>query len=67
MWSEVIAKDMFSEFKKKGLLNTEVALKFRQTILEPGGSKPASELVLDFLGRDYSFDAYNKWLNSDDI
>jgi thimet oligopeptidase len=66
-WSEVIAKDMFNEFQKNGLLNTDIALKFRHTILEPGGSKPASELVLDFLGRDYSFDAYNKWLNSDDI
>ena len=29
MWSLVIAKDMFTEFKKDGLMNTEVATKYR--------------------------------------
>jgi thimet oligopeptidase len=67
MWSEVIAKDLFSVFQKKGLENPEVAVKYRKTILEPGGSKDAAELVKDFLGREYSFQAFQDWLNANTI
>ena len=66
MWSEVIAKDIFSVFKAKGLLNPEVAVDYRQKILEPGGSKDAADLVRDFLGRDYSFIAFENWLNENE-
>ena len=31
-------------------------------VLEPGGAKPAAVLVHDFLGRDYNFEAYARWL-----
>ena len=62
MWSLVIAKDMFSRFEDAGLMDQEVARRYRRTILEPGGTKPAAQLVRDFLGRDYSFDAFAKWL-----
>ena len=31
-------------------------------ILEPGGSRPAAELVRAFLGRDFSFEAFQRWL-----
>jgi thimet oligopeptidase len=64
MWSLVIAKDMFTVFNKQGLLNPEAARLYRRTVLEPGGSKPAAELVQDFLGRQYTFDAYRAWLNA---
>ena len=67
MWSEVIAKDLFSAFKKGGLENSEIAMKYRRTILEPGGSKDAAQLVKDFLGREYSFEAYRNWLEGEDI
>ncbi len=60
MWSLVIASDMFSEFKKHGLRNPDIAKKYRQTILAAGGSKDAEELIRDFLGRDYNFDAFAK-------
>ena len=63
MWSLVIAKDLFGEFKKKGLLDPQVSAKYRETILAPGGSAPAAELVRDFLGRDVGFSAYETWLN----
>ena len=33
MWSLVIAKDMFTEFKKDGLTNQEIAAKYRGTVL----------------------------------
>nr|WP_324258880.1 M3 family metallopeptidase [Cellvibrio fontiphilus] len=58
MWSLVIAADMHSEFMKKGLRNPELSHHFRKTVLEPGGAKDAAELVEDFLGRPYSFDAF---------
>lgn len=63
MWSLVIAKDLASVFRKQGLMNPAPALHYRRTVLEPGGSKDAAELVRDFLGRDYAFKAYEAWLN----
>ena len=63
MWSLVIAADMFSEFEKHGLLNQETAARYRQKVLAPGGSKDAAELVEDFLGRPYNFDAFAAQLN----
>ena len=62
MWSLVIANDMFSEFEKNGLRNPEVAQHYRNTVLAPGGSKDAADLVQDFLGRPYNFDAFAKTL-----
>src|SRR5207253_1314804 len=56
MWSLVIAKDLFGVFRREGLLNPEAALRYRRRILERGGSRPAGELVKDFLGREASFD-----------
>jgi thimet oligopeptidase len=64
MWSLVIAKDLFSVFKNEGLLNPAPAKRYRRAILEAGGSKPAAELVRDFLGRAYDFSAYQSWLDA---
>jgi thimet oligopeptidase len=63
MWSLVIAKDMFTRFKKDGLLNPEVAASYRNSVLAASGTKPAADMVRDFLGRPYSFQAYADWLN----
>jgi thimet oligopeptidase len=60
MWSLVIAADMHSEFVKKGLRNPELAHHYRKMVLEPGGTKDAADLVKNFLGRPYSFDAFAK-------
>jgi thimet oligopeptidase len=62
MWSLVIAKDLFSEFQKKGLYDTPTAERYRDRVLVPGGSKDAADLVKDFLGRPYSFESYRRWL-----
>jgi thimet oligopeptidase len=40
-------------------------MRYRKAVLEPGGSKPAEQLVEDFLGRKPGFEAYQAWLNSD--
>lgn len=65
MWSLVIAKDLFSQFDRQHLLAPEVARRYRDTVLAPGGSKPAAELVQDFLGRPFNEQAWKKWLDAD--
>ena len=63
MWSLVISKDLFSRFDAKDLLAPAPARRFRDTILAPGGTKPAADLVRDFLGRPYNVTAWETWLN----
>lgn len=62
MWSKVIAKDFLSAFKENGLMDKKQAKRYRELILEAGGSKDADELVQDFLGRPYRFEAFKEWL-----
>ncbi len=64
MWSLVIAKDLFTKFDSKNMLNPETATKYRKTILAAGGSKPANVLVKDFLGRDFNFEGWKHWLEN---
>jgi thimet oligopeptidase len=64
MWSLVIAKDLFTVFRRDGLMDASAAARYRRAVLEPGGSAPAAELVRSFLGRDYDFAAYEEWLNA---
>jgi thimet oligopeptidase len=62
MWSLVIAKDLFSAFDPHDLFAPEVARRYRDRVLAAGGSRDAADLVEDFLGRPYTFDAYAAWL-----
>ena len=62
MWSLVIAKDLFSAFDADDLFDASVAGRYRDSILAQGGTKDAADLVADFLGRPYTFDAYAAWL-----
>ncbi|MFN2633686.1 MAG: M3 family metallopeptidase [Thermoanaerobaculia bacterium] len=50
MWAEVLALDMLSAYGDD-LMDPEVGLRYRQTILARGGEEPARELVERFLGR----------------
>ena len=61
LWSLVIAKDMHSAFTN-GLMDLTQAKRYRDLVLAPGGTKPAADLVQDFLGRPYGFDAFKDWL-----
>lgn len=63
MWSLVIAKDLFGQFDASNLLSPKVARRYRETVLAPGGSKPAARLVEDFLGRPFHAKAWEAWLN----
>lgn len=62
IWSQIIAKDFFSEFEKKGLFDPKTALHYREQILEKGGSIPAEQMVRGFLGRPMSYRAFTEWL-----
>ena len=62
MWSLVIAKDLFSAFDPDDMFEVGVASRYRDKILAAGGTKDAADLVADFLGRPYTFDAYAGWL-----
>ena len=57
-WSLAIGTDMFTRFREGGLRNVEIAKDYRDKVLAPGGSRPAEELVSDFLGRPISFETY---------
>jgi thimet oligopeptidase len=61
-WSLAISTDLFSQFKKNGLRDSETAARYRDLVLAPGSSKPAAQLIHDFLGRDWSPEAYEQLL-----
>jgi Zn-dependent oligopeptidase len=63
-WSLVIAKDFWSQFDPSHPFDPAPAQRYRDTILAPGGSEPAAKLVHSFLGRDFRFDAYERWLSA---
>ena len=62
---KVIALDFFSQFDKSNLLGGEAAMRYRRTVLEPGGSKPGTELVKGFLGRPQNLDAFKGWMEEE--
>ena len=59
---KVIALDFFAQFDPKNLIGGATGMRYRQTVLAPGASRPAATLVRDFLGRDTNLDAYKKWM-----
>jgi len=61
-WSLAISTDLFTEFEKNGLRDTATAERYRDLVLAPGSSRPAAQLVHDFLGRDWTPEAYEKKL-----
>jgi thimet oligopeptidase len=67
MWSLVIAKDLFSAFDPADLFDPAVAHRYRDRILAPGGSRDAADLVTDFLGQPFSFDAFAAWLDREPV
>jgi thimet oligopeptidase len=62
LYDKVMALEFFAEFDKKNLIEGPVAMRYRREVLEPGGSKPARELVQAFLGREVSMGALKQWI-----
>jgi thimet oligopeptidase len=63
--SKVIALDFFNQFDRKNLLDGPAAMRYRKTVLEPGGSMSANDLVKNFLGRPQSYEAFKVWMNEE--
>jgi Zn-dependent oligopeptidase len=62
LWSKVFAEDMFSEFKKKGIMNTALGLRYRKEVLEKASTKEEIDMLRAFLGREPNSDAFLKSL-----
>ncbi|MDH5422122.1 MAG: M3 family metallopeptidase, partial [Acidimicrobiia bacterium] len=58
LWSEVFGDDMFSKFAEAGVTSPEVGSAYRREVLEPNGSKDAADLLVNFLGRQPSNEAF---------
>jgi thimet oligopeptidase len=65
VWSLVIARDLLTPFHDRGTLtDPATAKRFAQEILAPGSSRPATELIRTFLGRDFEFAAFDQWVRT---
>tara|TARA_Y100000780_G_C13695763_1_gene421806 strand:+ start:4222 stop:6249 length:2028 start_codon:yes stop_codon:yes gene_type:complete len=51
-WAEVLDADAFEAFKEKGIFDKETAQKFKENILEKGGSDHPATLYQNFRGKD---------------
>jgi len=65
MWDKVIAEDFFQQFDHNNLLAGEAPMRYRRTVLEPGGSMSANDLVKNFLGRPQNTAAFQKWMEEE--
>ncbi len=58
IWAEVLDCDAYQAFVETGdIFNKEIANRFREKILERGGSKEAMEMYIDFRGAEPKIDA----------
>jgi thimet oligopeptidase len=65
LYDKAIALEFFAEFRAETagqLFDLKTAQRYREQVLMPGGSKPARQLVRDFLGRDNDTSALRDWI-----
>ncbi len=65
LYDKVIALDFFAQFPRNALLDSPESMRYRKTVLEPGGSMPGREIVHHFLGRNQSSDAFTDWIGEE--
>ena len=59
LWAEVLDKDAFSLFElQENVMDTELARKFRKTLMERGGSEEPMTLFKEFAGREPDHTAF---------
>jgi len=56
-WAEVLSADAWSAFEENGVFDAATGLRYREAILEAGGSRPAMESFKAFRGREPRIDA----------
>jgi oligopeptidase A len=59
-WAEVLAADAFAAFEEGGLFNSDLARRFRENVLEIGGTRDIGEAFVAFRGRPAHVDALLK-------
>ena len=67
LYDKVIALEFFAEFARSGektSLGGATAMRYRRAVLEPGGTRPARDLVHQFLGREVSMNALRSWIEN---
>jgi thimet oligopeptidase len=62
LYDKVMALEFFAQFDSTNLIEGPTALRYRREVLEPGGSRPARDLVQSFLGREVSMSALKQWI-----
>jgi thimet oligopeptidase len=65
LWDKVIAEDFFQQIDQHNLLAGAAAMRYRRTVLAPGGSLSANDLVKNFLGRPQHTAAFQRWMNEE--
>jgi thimet oligopeptidase len=65
MWDEVIAVDFYSQFNRKDPFMGDAPTRYRNLVLEPGGSMSANDLVKNFLGRPQNMEALKSWMGEE--
>lgn len=61
IWAEVLEADAFEAYKETGdIFNQEVARKFREYVLQPGGTLDAMQMYKNFRGKEPGTDALLK-------
>jgi len=58
LWAEIIGDDLFSRFEEEGVLSNKVGVDYKEKILRPGGTKPAQDIVEEFLGRPWGDESF---------
>jgi oligopeptidase A len=56
-WAEVLSADAFSAFEEAGPFDVATGRRWREAVLEVGGSRPALESFIAFRGREPRLDA----------
>ena len=56
-WAEVLSADAFAAFEEAGVFDPDTGARYRQHILEVGGSRPALDSFKAFRGREPTLDA----------
>ena len=65
MWSLVIVKDLYEFIKENGgMMSPEIMMQYRQKVLSKGGAEKSAFSVKDFMGREFTFEAFEKWLKN---
>ncbi len=65
LWDKVIAEDFYQQFVRQGLLEGDAGPHFRAAVLEPGGARPAADLVKEYLGRKQELTAFESWMGAE--